>query len=47
MTCNLRSVIAQHGGADFQDLTIPILVHLPGLRPAATIGARVKITQIA
>ncbi len=39
--------IAQHGGADFQDLSIPILVDLPGLRHGTTIGAQVKITQIA
>jgi hypothetical protein len=39
--------IAQHGGADFQDLSIPILVVLPGLRHGATIGAQVHIIQIA
>jgi hypothetical protein len=39
--------IAQHGGADFQDRTIPILVDLPGLRHGTTIGAPVRITQIA
>jgi hypothetical protein len=39
--------IEQHGGADFQDLSIPILVVLPGMRHGATIGAQVHITQIA
>jgi hypothetical protein len=39
--------IAQHGGADFQDLSIPILVLLPGQRHGATVGAQVRITQIA
>jgi hypothetical protein len=39
--------IAQHGGADFQDVSIPILVSLPGHRHGATNGAQVKITQIA
>jgi hypothetical protein len=39
--------IAQHGGADFQDLSIPILVLLPSLRHGATIGAPVGIIQIA
>ncbi len=39
--------IAQHGGADFQDLSIPILVDLPGPQHATIIGARVRIMQIA
>jgi hypothetical protein len=39
--------IAQHGGADFQDLSIPILVDLPGQQHGATIGAPVRIIQIA
>jgi hypothetical protein len=39
--------IAQHGGADFQDLSIPILVLLPGLRHGASISAPVGIIQIA
>ena len=39
--------IEQHGGADFQDRSIPILVLLPGLRRGATVGASVEITQIA
>jgi hypothetical protein len=39
--------IEQHGGADFQDLSIPILVLLPGQQHAATIGAPARITQIA
>ncbi len=39
--------IAQHGGADFQDLSIPILVILPGLRHGTTDSAQVKIIQIA
>jgi Type I phosphodiesterase / nucleotide pyrophosphatase len=39
--------IEQHGGADFQDLTMPILVILPGLRHGATNSAPVKIIQIA
>jgi hypothetical protein len=39
--------IAQHGGADFQDLSMPILVFLPSLRHGATISAQVRIIQIA
>jgi hypothetical protein len=39
--------IAQHGGADFQDLSVPILVNLPGQRHGETIGAPVGIIQIA
>jgi arylsulfatase A-like enzyme len=39
--------IAQHGGADFQDLSVPILVLLPGQRHGASISAQVKIIQIA
>jgi hypothetical protein len=39
--------IEQHGGADFQDLSIPILVLLPGQRHAATISSPARITQIA
>jgi arylsulfatase A-like enzyme len=39
--------IAQHGGADFQDLSIPILVILPGLQHGTTNSAQVKIIQIA
>jgi len=39
--------IAQHGGADFQDLSVPILVVLPGLQHGAAISAQVQITQIA
>jgi hypothetical protein len=39
--------IAQHGGADFQDLSIPILVLLPGQRHGATVSSQVRITQIA
>jgi arylsulfatase A-like enzyme len=39
--------IAQHGGADFQDLSIPILVVLPGLPHGTTNSAQVKIIQIA
>jgi hypothetical protein len=39
--------IAQHGGADFQDLSIPILVNLPGQRHGTTSSAPVKIIQIA
>ncbi len=39
--------IAQHGGADFQDLSIPILVILPGMRHGTTVGVRVHIIQIA
>ncbi len=39
--------IEQHGGADFQDVSMPILVILPGLRHAATESAQVKIIQIA
>jgi hypothetical protein len=39
--------IAQHGGGDFEDITIPILVDLPGQHGSVTVGAPVKITQIA
>jgi hypothetical protein len=39
--------IAQHGGADFQDLSVPILVIVPGLRHGATISAPVHMIQIA
>jgi len=39
--------IEQHGGADFQDVSIPILVDLPGQRHAATNSAPVKILQVA
>jgi hypothetical protein len=39
--------IAQHGGADFQDLSMPILVVLPGLQHGWAISAQVRITQIA
>jgi hypothetical protein len=39
--------IAQHGGADFQDLSVPILVNLPGQRHGQTVGAPVKMIQIA
>jgi hypothetical protein len=34
------SKIAEHGGDDPQDRNVPILVVLPVLRHAATIGAR-------
>jgi Type I phosphodiesterase / nucleotide pyrophosphatase len=39
--------IAQHGGAGFQDLSIPILVVLPGLHHGTTVTSQVKIIQIA
>jgi len=39
--------IAQHGGAGFQDLSVPILVILPGQRHGASIRAQVRIIQIA
>jgi hypothetical protein len=39
--------IAQHGGASFDDLSVPILLVLPGLRHGATIHARVHMIQIA
>jgi predicted AlkP superfamily pyrophosphatase or phosphodiesterase len=39
--------IAQHGGENFDDRSIPILVIAPGLRHGATVGAPVEITQIA
>ena len=39
--------IAQHGGADFQDLSVPILVLLPGQRHGATISGQVRTIQIA
>jgi Type I phosphodiesterase / nucleotide pyrophosphatase len=39
--------IAQHGGLNFQDRSIPILVLLPGQRCGKTVGAPVEITQIA
>jgi hypothetical protein len=39
--------IAQHGGADFQDLSVPILVSLPGQHHGTTISGRVHMIQIA
>jgi hypothetical protein len=39
--------IAQHGGLNFQDRSIPILVLLPGQRCGKTVTAPVEITQIA
>jgi Type I phosphodiesterase / nucleotide pyrophosphatase len=39
--------IAQHGGADFQDLSIPILVDLPGPQYGTTNSAQVNIIQVA
>jgi hypothetical protein len=39
--------IAQHGGGDSQDLSIPILVVLPSHRYGGTVRTRVEITQIA
>jgi hypothetical protein len=39
--------IAQHGGADFDDLSVPMLVVLPGLRHGAVIGAPVRTIQVA
>jgi hypothetical protein len=39
--------IAQHGGADFQDRSVPILVVLPGQRHGATINAPVHMIQVA
>jgi hypothetical protein len=39
--------IAQHGGAGFQDRSVPILVVLPGLRHGAAISSQVQIIQIA
>jgi hypothetical protein len=38
--------IEQHGGADFHDVSIPILVDLdlPGQRHAATNGAKIRPT---
>jgi hypothetical protein len=39
--------IAQHGGADFQDLSVPILAILPGQQHGATISAHVHMIQIA
>jgi Type I phosphodiesterase / nucleotide pyrophosphatase len=39
--------IAQHGGAGFQDLNVPILVIAPGLRADAVIGTQVQTIQIA
>jgi len=39
--------IAQHGGADFQDLSVPILVVLPGLQHGWSIGAPVHLIQVA
>jgi hypothetical protein len=42
-----EAAIAQHGGASFQDLSVPILVILPGLRHGATISAQVHMIQIA
>jgi hypothetical protein len=42
-----KGKIAEHGGADFQDRNVPILVVLPGLVNGRTIGAPVETTQIA
>jgi hypothetical protein len=39
--------IAQHGGASFDDVSVPILVVLPGLGHGTTNSAQVKIIQIA
>jgi hypothetical protein len=39
--------IAQHGGASFQDRSVPILVVLPGQRSGATVRAQVQTIQIA
>jgi arylsulfatase A-like enzyme len=39
--------IAQHGGADFQDVSVPILVDLPGLQGGTTDSAEVNILQVA
>jgi hypothetical protein len=39
--------IAQHGGADYQDRSVPILVVLPGQRDGATVRSQVQIIQIA
>jgi hypothetical protein len=39
--------IAQHGGADFQDLSVPILVVLPGPPQGGTISAPVQLIQVA
>jgi hypothetical protein len=42
-----EAAIAQHGGASIQDLSVPILIVLPGLRHGTTIGAQVHMIQIA
>jgi hypothetical protein len=42
-----EAAIAQHGGANIQDLSMPILVNLPGQRHATSISAPVKMIQIA
>jgi hypothetical protein len=39
--------IAQHGGASFDDLSVPMLVVLPGLRHGVVIGAPVRTIQVA
>jgi arylsulfatase A-like enzyme len=39
--------IAQHGGAGFQDLSVPILAILPGQRHGTVISAQVQTIQIA
>jgi hypothetical protein len=39
--------IAEHGGDDFQDRNVPVLVVLPGLRDGRAIDAPVETTQIA
>ena len=39
--------IEEHGGADFQDVSIPILVDYPGLQGGTTNGAQVSILQVA
>jgi len=39
--------IAEHGGADFQDRNVPILVSGPGIRHSRSVDAPVETTQIA
>jgi hypothetical protein len=42
-----RGKIAEHGGADRQDRSVPILVALPGMSHGLTVTSAVETTQIA
>jgi arylsulfatase A-like enzyme len=39
--------IAEHGGADPEDLNVPLVVFAPGEAKPGTVNARVETTQIA